>query len=95
MIPASTAAVAAEPQQRGHGGQRLKLRNQGLTVRCPPPTCCCLPFASHVQGNVGLAIFLTVASNVVGVIFVPLWLKVMLSTGSGGVANLNINIADM
>jgi sodium/bile acid cotransporter 7 len=48
-----------------------------------------------LQGNVGLAIFLTVASNVVGVIFVPLWLKVMLSAGTSGIANLNINIADI
>jgi sodium/bile acid cotransporter 7 len=52
-------------------------------------TSCCS------QGNVGLAIFLTVASNVVGVIFVPLWLKVMLSAGTSGVHNLNINIADI
>lgn len=50
---------------------------------------------SRVQGNVGLAIFLTVASNVVGVIFVPLWLKVMLAAGTSGVASLNINIADI
>lgn len=43
----------------------------------------------------GLAIFLTVASNVVGVIFVPLWLKVMLSAGGAGIEHLNINIADI
>lgn len=48
-----------------------------------------------MQGNVGLAIFLTVASNVIGVIFVPLWLKVMLSTGTAGIHNLDINIADI
>lgn len=48
-----------------------------------------------MQGNVGLAIFLTVASNVVGVIFVPLWLKVMLTSGNNGIVDLNINIADI
>jgi sodium/bile acid cotransporter 7 len=38
---------------------------------------------------------LTVASNVVSVIFVPPWLKVMLNAGTSGVHNLNINIADI
>eukprot|EP00882_Tetradesmus_deserticola_P030999 GHRQ01035033.1.p2 GENE.GHRQ01035033.1~~GHRQ01035033.1.p2 ORF type:complete len:248 (-),score=67.41 GHRQ01035033.1:362-1075(-) len=53
----------------------------------------CVLVAHALQGNVGLAIFLTVASNVVGVIFVPLWLKVMLSAGTSGIQDLHINIA--
>lgn len=47
------------------------------------------------KGNVGLAIFATVASNVLGVLVIPLWLKAMLSSGSGGVAKLDINYVDI
>lgn len=37
------------------------------------------------QGNVALGIFLTVATNVVGVVIIPLWLKATLSAGVQGV----------
>lgn len=51
------------------------------------------PYNYYLQGNVGLAIFFTVASNCVGVIFVPLWLKVLLRPGTSGIENININVS--
>lgn len=39
-----------------------------------------LPALLPLQGNVGLAIFLTVASNILGIALVPLWLSGMLNT---------------
>lgn len=47
------------------------------------------------RGNVGLAIFATVASNVLGVLIIPLWLKAMLSSGSSGIAKLDISYVDI
>eukprot|EP00879_Flechtneria_rotunda_P008696 GHRR01009109.1.p2 GENE.GHRR01009109.1~~GHRR01009109.1.p2 ORF type:complete len:214 (+),score=39.85 GHRR01009109.1:147-788(+) len=69
----------------------------GLTIFTVVPTTLGVgvSLATSAKGNVGLAIFLTVASNVVGVVFVPLWLKAMLSTGSSGIQHLDINIADI
>eukprot|EP00882_Tetradesmus_deserticola_P025204 GHRQ01027667.1.p1 GENE.GHRQ01027667.1~~GHRQ01027667.1.p1 ORF type:complete len:309 (+),score=129.95 GHRQ01027667.1:951-1877(+) len=69
----------------------------GLTIFTIVPTTLGVgvSLAQSAKGNVGLAIFLTVASNVVGVIFVPLWLKVMLSAGTSGIQDIHINIADI
>lgn len=53
------------------------------------------PLVTTARGNVGLAIFATVASNVLGVLGIPLWLKVMLSSGSSGVAKLDISYVDI
>lgn len=47
------------------------------------------------QGNVALAIFLTVSTNVLGVVLVPLWLKAVLSGDSAGVEGLSINFLDI
>jgi predicted Na+-dependent transporter len=65
---------------------------------------CCLP----AQGNVGLAIFLTVVTNILGIALVPLWLKAMLNTPGSPLLNsssstaagqlhssISINVAEM
>jgi sodium/bile acid cotransporter 7 len=44
-----------------------------------------------VQGNVGLAVFLTVATNILGIALVPLWLKAMLNTPGSPVLNSSSN----
>ncbi len=49
-----------------------------------------------LQGNVAQAILLTVGSNVVGVVLIPLWLKAVLtSAGRAGVDGLDISYADI
>ena len=48
-----------------------------------------------LQGNSALAIFLTVATNVLGVLVIPLWLKAILKVGSEGVETLNIAYVDI
>lgn len=48
-----------------------------------------------LQGNVALAIFLTVGTNLLGVILIPLWLKALLSSGAPGVEDLNVDFVDI
>ncbi len=44
---------------------------------------------TSAKGNVALAIFLTVGTNVLGVVFIPLWLKLLLTQGVSGVEGVS------
>ena len=48
-----------------------------------------------LQGNVAQAILLTVGTNIVGVVLIPLWLKAVTSAGRAGVDGLDISYADI
>lgn len=69
----------------------------GLTIFCVVPTTLGVgvSLTNSAKGNEALAIFLTVASNVIGVALVPLWVKVMLSSSAAGVENITIDVADI
>eukprot|EP00877_Chromochloris_zofingiensis_P005101 jgi/Chrzof1/14592/Cz09g08200.t1 len=69
----------------------------GFTIFCIVPTTLGVgvSLVTSAKGNVGLAILLTVATNVLGVLFIPLWLKAMLSTAHTGIQDLNINFVDI
>ncbi|KAF8055941.1 MST4 [Scenedesmus sp. PABB004] len=96
-ISLATSAKARGAARRRPSPRRRR-RAPPRPAPCPPP-----PYyprspsaRARAQGNVGLAIFLTVASNVIGVVLVPLWLKVMLGRGASVLAlELDINILDM
>jgi hypothetical protein len=60
----------------------------------PHTTKHCIISEPH-QGNVALAILLTVVTNVLGVAVIPLWLKATLTEGRGGVEQLQINFLDI
>eukprot|EP00775_Hariotina_reticulata_P005196 gene5196-5434_t len=85
----------------GFATRQLPLHPQeyvaGLTIFTLAPTTLGvgMSLAQSAKGNMGLAIFLTVASNILGVVLVPLWLKVMLGQGTTGVQGLSINLIDM
>eukprot|EP00899_Mesostigma_viride_P014659 jgi/Mesvir1/23194/Mv22658-RA.1 len=86
----------------GFAVRRLNLNPEvfitGMTIFTVVPTTLGvgISLTQSAGANVGLAIFNTVVTNVCGVIFVPLWLKAMLSSsGSAGVEGLNISIADI
>eukprot|EP00898_Chlorokybus_atmophyticus_P007212 jgi/Chlat1/7492/Chrsp61S07014 len=69
----------------------------GLVIFCLVPTTLGVgvSLVNSAKGNAALAIFLTVGSNVIGVILIPLWLKALLSGDAAGVAKLNISFVDI
>ncbi|KAK9817989.1 hypothetical protein WJX72_005394 [[Myrmecia] bisecta] len=69
----------------------------GMVLFCVVPTTLGVgvSLVTTAKGNVALAIFLTVATNVLGVVLIPLWLKALLSGGAAGTENLNIDYLDI
>ena len=59
----------------------------GLTIFTIVPTTLGVgvSLVTSASGNVALAIFLTVATNVAGVVLIPLWLRAMFVNGAPGV----------
>ncbi|KIZ06026.1 hypothetical protein MNEG_1933 [Monoraphidium neglectum] len=69
----------------------------GLALFCIVPTTLGVgvSLVTSAKGNVALAILLTVASNVLGVVVIPGWLQATLRVGKGGVEDLRINFVDI
>ncbi|KAI8463222.1 MAG: SBF-like CPA transporter family-domain-containing protein [Monoraphidium minutum] len=69
----------------------------GLALFCIVPTTLGVgvSLVTSAKGNVALAILLTVATNVLGVIAIPGWLQATLRVGQGGVEDVTISFLDI
>ncbi|GBF93964.1 sodium Bile acid symporter family [Raphidocelis subcapitata] len=69
----------------------------GLALFCIVPTTLGvgISLVTSAKGNVAQSILLTVATNTIGVIAIPLWLKATLQAGKGGVDDVTINFLDI
>lgn len=69
----------------------------GLVVLCAVPTTLGIGIAltSTARGNVALCTLLTVATNLVGVFFVPLWLRALLPANPAGLRPGGVNVVGL
>lgn len=72
-------------------------RTPGLTIFCLVPTTLGIGVAlvRSCSGNEAIALLLTVATNMIGVLSMPLYLKLLFLNFDTGGLNLNINIPDL
>lgn len=69
----------------------------GLVVLCAVPTTLGIGIAlvRTARGNVALSTLLTVATNIVGVFLVPLWLRALLPANPAGLRAGGVNVAGL